>query len=509
MTISISPVLVAARTDHRQLSGDAVFVPLYEGGVLPKWLSPATLWKSGFTGAKGEMHTEWSEDGDRRYVFLGLGKPLDPADPFSGEATRSAAGLVAKTAKKLKVKDAAILFVESPMSSFFDVCLGLLLGEHEFSRKGKPASSWECQFKVSLPLSIDDLEVSRQLKWIEIAVEVAKAIITTRELVSDGGNNVDPGTMCDTAMRLMNERVACRVYYAPELREMGAGLLLAVGQGSEDTPKKGPCLIHMTYRPIVPCENSTPDIWIIGKGVTFDSGGLDLKVVPGSIRHMRIDMAGAAACIGIMQALGALLPLSTVVHCVMPVTENMTGPGAYKPGDIHKSMSGKTVEIGNTDAEGRLILADAMTFAQNKGAQVIITLATLTGAQMVALGPIAALYANQKAEDLGLVRNMRLAASESADRVHAMPLDPRLKPMLRSKGGADIGNFTGVPYVGSGTAALFLEDFVNDGVAFMHLDISGVAYQWIPLGLHHQQEELATGFGVGLMLSFLSALVEK
>lgn len=508
MSLTIRPVSPGATVNHRDLTTDAIIVPIYEGGVLPTWLAPKTLAKSGFTGAKNDLHTEWSEDGERRYIFVGLGKPVDPANPFSVEATQSAAALVVKTAKRLKIVDAAMLMTEGKISSLYDVYMGFLLGDYEFTRKCKRPPPHEYTLTVAVPESYQGYEEAVQERNIDRALKVAAAIITVRDLVSDGANVVTPGHMIKVARNTAPMRVSCKIMGIQKLKEMGANLILAVNKGSRGHSDQEPALIHMTYLPWHANPNQEfPEIWFIGKGVTFDSGGLDIKTL-GNMIKMRIDMAGAAVCVGVMQALAFLNKLDRyIVHCVMPVTENMTGPSAYKPGDIYTSMSGKTVEIGNTDAEGRLILADAITYAQNHGAKSIVTLATLTGAQMVALGPTAALYANKRAYDAGLVRDLQKAAQSTGEGVHPMPLDLRAKPLLRSKGGADICNFTGVPYAGACTAALFLDEFVDPGVAFVHLDISGAAYQWFSLGQHHIQDDMGTGFGVALLTEFLE-LVE-
>ena len=268
---------------------------------------------------------------------------------------------------------------------------------------------------------------------------------------------------------------------------MGANSLLAVSYGSDQPPY----LIRMTLKPK---KKSSKVIALVGKGITFDSGGLSIKPASG-MEDMKIDMAGAAAVLGAMQALSELNP-KVEVRAYIPTTENMTGGSATRPGEVAKAMSGKTIEILNTDAEGRLILADALCLAEKDGCDVIVDLATLTGACMVALGND---YAGLFSDDDKLVAALEVAATEAGERLWRLPLAKEYKKLIESSV-ADIKN-TGGRYGGAITAALFLQEFItNKKTRWAHLDIAG------PAATESEQGYIKRG-GVGFGVRTLVNLV--
>jgi leucyl aminopeptidase len=245
------------------------------------------------------------------------------------------------------------------------------------------------------------------------------------------------------------------------MKELGMGSLLGVAQGSAEPAK----LIVMRYTPKTV---STETIAIVGKGITFDTGGISIKPSDG-MEKMKYDMAGGAATIGAMRAIAQLKPSVNVIG-IIPTTENMPGGRAQRPGDVVRSMSGKTIEVINTDAEGRLILCDAITYARKLGATKIVDLATLTGAVSIALGDVyvAALGNNQE-----WIEEVIEAGKRAGEKIWQLPLTPEYREQIKSEI-ADIKNVGGRK-AGTITAAYFLREFVDD-VPWVHLDIAGTAW---------------------------------
>jgi leucyl aminopeptidase len=247
------------------------------------------------------------------------------------------------------------------------------------------------------------------------------------------------------------------------MEQLGMGALLGVAQGSTEPP----CLIVLRYQPAaVPV--STAHIGLVGKGVTFDSGGISIKPSEG-MEKMKYDMAGGAAVLGAMRAIAQLQP-AVAVTALVPAVENMPGGRAQRPGDIVKTLSGKTVEVLNTDAEGRLILADALTYARSLGCTHLVDAATLTGAIVVALGSF---YVGAFSNDDHLADQLLSAAKAAGEKMWRMPLDDDYKEILKSAF-ADLPNI-GNRWGGAITASMFLKEFV-DTTPWVHLDIAGTAW---------------------------------
>jgi leucyl aminopeptidase len=320
---------------------------------------------------------------------------------------------------------------------------------------------------------------------------VAAAIAMARDLGNGPAELVTPSFLADTASTLATELrgagfdVSCEVFDLAECERRSMGLYLAVGRGSTEPPK----FIHMTYKP--KCA-SKGRVCLIGKGVTFDSGGYSLKPND-AMMHMKLDMAGAAAVIASMQAI-ARLELPYEVHVISAAAENMVSGNAYRLGDVFRASNGKTVEINNTDAEGRLTLADALVFAATLEPDLVIDFATLTGACVVALGPhICGVMTRDDA-----IASAWIGAGERAgEDMWRLPLPRSLMPMLDSKI-ADLRN-TGERYGGALTAGLFLEQFC-EGKRWMHVDIAGPAIVEKPFGVN---VEGSSGIPVGTIVEFL------
>lgn len=310
---------------------------------------------------------------------------------------------------------------------------------------------------------------------------IARAVATARDLVNLPPNHKLPE---DLARRIADlgqaQGLAVRILWQADLQAMGAGGILAVGQGSDHPP----AVVFLEWRGAA-CK----PLGFLGKGLTFDSGGLSLKTAAG-METMKSDMAGAAAVVGAMLAIAELALPVDVIGCVV-LAENMTGGNAQRPGDVLRMLSGKTVEMLNSDAEGRLVLADGVTLLQREGVQAIVDLATLTGACVTALGEIrAGLLGNDDAWQAKL----EAAAARASERVWRMPADEEYRELLQSHI-ADLKNVGGRS-AGMQTGGLFIGAFV-EGVPWAHLDIAGTAFRsddQPPLGFG------GTGFGVETLI---------
>ena len=365
---------------------------------------------------------------------------------------------------------------------------GALLGSYKFSKyksNGASASadSVPGQITVASSLSAKAFKDASRL-----ALATAKAVRLCRDLVNEPPMSLTPSALASAAERMCAEEgLECKIVLPEEMEKRGMGGLLAVGGGSANPPR----LVHMIYRP--PSVKKARKVAIVGKGITFDSGGLSLKPAD-SMKNMKMDMSGAAAVIGAMKAVSAIRPPAEV-HGIVASAENMTGSAAYRPDDVVVPMNGKTVEIANTDAEGRVVLADALGYAVELGAKEIVDLATLTGACVVALGVNTAAVMGNNPE---VVKKILRSSATAGEAMWELPLSDDLRKDIESDV-ADIKN-AGGRAGGAITAALFLEHFVSE-TPWAHIDIAGPAFadkgtDWNPKG--------ATGFGVRTVLNYLS-----
>ena len=305
----------------------------------------------------------------------------------------------------------------------------------------------------------------------------------TRDLANTPAQIATPSKLAEIAKSL--EGIETKVFDKDEIERMGMGAYLAVGQGSVQPPK----FIHMKYTG----KNVKKKIALIGKGICFDSGGLDIKP-PSSMLTMKDDMSGAACILGVMRALTELKP-DMEVHGIIAACENMPSGSSYKPGDILTAKNGKTIEVDNTDAEGRLTLADALCYACELGVDEVIDIATLTGACMVALGTVAS---GIMGNDEQMIERLIQTAKDSGETYWQLPMFKEYMDSLKSDI-ADMKN-TGSRYGGASTAGLFLQEFVKD-TKWCHIDIAGTAY------LEKPQKEFiagATGAGVRTLLNYVT-----
>jgi leucyl aminopeptidase len=320
------------------------------------------------------------------------------------------------------------------------------------------------------------------------AQAICDGVILARELVTAPANVVTPASMAETAAQIVKdyEGFTLKVLEQAECEALGMGAFLCVSQASELPPK----FIHLTYTP-----SGTPrrKVAIVGKGVTFDSGGLNIKGAGSGIETMKMDMGGAAAAFGAAKAIGKLKP-DVEVHFISAVAENMISGRAIHPGDVVTASNGKTIEINNTDAEGRLTLADALVYADKLGLDAIVDLATLTGACIVALGDdIAGLWSPEQS----LADAILAAAEQAGENFWQMPLADKYFEGIKSPI-ADCKN-TGPRGGGSITAALFLKQFVKD-TSWAHLDVAGPVWADKEYGVNNAG---ATGYPVRTLVNWV------
>jgi leucyl aminopeptidase len=395
-----------------------------------------------------------------RVVVAGLGKRAD----LTLETVRRAASAALRRARDLGAKSAAIEVLGDRLparSRAHAVTEGSLLGAYTFDRYKKEKA--EKRVETLTVVEADGRRRREVTEGARTGEVFADATCFARDLVNSPANDVHPTYLAKVAGEIAKAaKLGVKVFDRAECEKMGMGLFLGVAAGSEQPPK----FIHLSY---TPSGRKRRRVAVIGKGITFDSGGLDLKSAEGMLR-MKNDMSGAAAVLAIMRALPRLAP-QVEVHGLIAATENMPSGSAIRPGDVLRAMNGTTVEIGNTDAEGRLTLADALCYAIDKiNAEEMVDMATLTGACVVALGPLCSgLFAN----DQRLAERLLTAAENAGERVWQLPLIDEYRENLKS----DVADFNNVGPRGGGaiTAGLFLKEFAGDR-PWAHLDIAGPAF---------------------------------
>ncbi len=390
----------------------------------------------------------------RKIILVGLGKQ----DALSLESLRRAAAAVAKAAKQQKSKTLGIslpVFNNDPAKTAQAITEGIVLALHQDNRFKS-----ESDDKGTKLEQVDLLGLAGQETAITHAQAICSGVILARELVAAPANVVTPITMAETAEAIASEYgLSLEILEQEECEKLGMGAFLGVAKASNLPPK----FIHLTYKP-----EGTPTrkVAIVGKGLTFDSGGLNIKVSGSGIEMMKTDMGGAGATLGAAKAIAQLKP-DVEVHFVSAVTENMISGQAMRPGDILTASNGKTIEVNNTDAEGRLTLADALVFTEKLGVDAIVDLATLTGACIIALGnDIAGMWTT----DESLASQLKAASEAAGEKFWQMPMEEKYFDGLKSPI-ADMKN-TGPRPGGSITAALFLKQFVKE-TPWAHLDVAG------------------------------------
>lgn len=444
-----------------------------------------------FNGKTGESLTLFQPTDTRvgRALFLGLGK----AEKIKPESLRRVAGKAVGLAIEAGLSgltiaspSAANLKIDAP-TIYRALMEGALLGNHIFDDYKHKRE------KKALGRVVLTATAAQKKAYGEMAKSVAAvcdASVMAREWVSTPSNQKRPDAFAKTIHQAAKTAgLKATILDERWLEKQRFGAMLAVGQGSSAPPR----LVTVEYAP----KGARQTVVLVGKGVTFDSGGINLKP-SGSIETMKMDMSGAAAVAGTMLAVARLKPDVKVVG-IMPLVENMPSGTAIRPGDIVRSYAGKTIEIGNTDAEGRLILIDAMAWAIKKyKPDTLIDVATLTGACMIALGEkIAGVFAN----DRHLAESIVASGEATHERCWPLPLPEDYQELLKNDF-ADLSNMSSSRYGGAITAALFLSEFVGD-TRWAHIDIAGPA--WIKKASDYCRAG-GTGFGVRLLCDWIGRI---
>ncbi len=430
-----------------------------------------------FKGAVGSAQT-WPTLGRLAspwVTVVGLGKATGD-DGVDG--LRRAAGAAGQAARRMGAATVQLAFGPLDATGAAAVVEGFSAGNYRFDQ-------YKAESDRKAPCATLGL-VSADLDALPRARAVAAGQSFARDLVNEPAAVIYPESLAARALALQGQGVTVTVWDEVQIRDAGMGGITAVGQGSSRPPR----FIHIAYKPA----GATRKVALVGKGVTFDAGGLSIKPSSG-MQTMRCDMAGSACVLGVMQAVRDLQP-DVEVHGIIGAAENMLGGNAYKLGDILRMYNGKTVEIHNTDAEGRLVLADCLTYASKLGVDEVVDIATLTGAAVIALGEhYTGLFTGSDALSAALLAR----ASEAGEGLWRMPLPDFYKDMLKADW-AQLKNVGGRS-AGAITAALFLSEFV-DGPKWAHLDIAGPAF------VEKQQRHFSAG-GTGAMVPTLIGWVTQ
>lgn len=484
-------------TPSKRTQADLIVVPFFQGkkGAEPlvnlpdlKEAIEPVLKAGDFEGKEGMTLLSYLKgQKEQRLLFLGLGGEKN----CNLETLRRSFGVAMKRCHNKKWPH--INVVVPPLKKWDKeevvraICEGMGLASYLFEEwKSKENRRPYYVKKISL-IGVKDSKILQKTLGILSGVNLA------RDLINRNALDITPQTLVIQAKALARRftSVKTTALNKKQMEKEKLGLLLAVSNGSSVDP----ALIMVEYRGAPRSKELT---MVVGKGITFDTGGLNLKPTK-FIEDMRVDMSGGAAALGIIQA-AASIKLKANIIVVVPASENAIGSRSYKPGDVYRSYQGKTVEITNTDAEGRLVLADALAYGQKKYAPTrIIDLATLTGAIVIALGTQrAGLFSNNDK----FAKLCEQAGEKTGEKVWRMPLDPEYKSLLRSNI-ADIMNAATKRVAGSVTAALFLQEFIVKNTPWIHLDIAGTAFLDSPQDYHLT---LATGAGVRLVIELLECL---
>jgi len=485
------------KSDLKAIKSELLVIPFFEeeaarikkkGGKAPYSEIGDLIRIGDFTGEDGKAAIVRNVDGKKRMLLLGMGKEKE----VDVEKYRKAGAHSVNAAKSLKVPGFSVfiessgrIHVQDRTKAFAE---GAILGKYDFD-KYKLEEKKKLKDISSLEIYTDAKDVELSKRHVDEASVVCRNVNWIRELTNESGDVMNPESMADLARDVAGKSgLKITVFDERGLRKMGMNLILAVGGGSKYSPR----MVVMEHRG----GKGKEKIALVGKGITFDTGGLDLKPFP-YMDKMQGDKAGALAVLGTMKTLAELKVKKNVVG-IMPLCENMIGPNSVKPGNVIKSFSGKTVEIVSTDAEGRLILADAVAYAEKKEkAGTIIDIATLTGACLGTFGEyVAGMFTND--EKLG--KRMFEAGEKTYERVWGMPMYKEYVEEIKGET-ADLTNLGYMKgrYAGMIMAAVFLKSFTGSK-HWLHLDIASTSWYEKPRGYIPKG---ATGFGLRLFIEFL------
>lgn len=466
-----------AAGDIAATQADVIVVNLFEGvdspgggtGAVDRALGGAItdlIALGDIRGKAGELtmvHTQ-GKIAAPRVLVAGLGKPAD----FDLDAVRNLAANVTRHLRRPGIRSVATIAHGAGIAGLDPVLCaqaiaeGALLGSYRFQRHKAATLKDDDRAEIET-LTIIEHEASRvpmMAQAVERGRQLAEATNFARDMANEPSNHLTPAVLAERAAEMAREAgLAVHVLERADMEAKGMGSLLSVARGSHQPPK----LITISYKGR---GGEGYDLALVGKGITFDTGGISIKPAA-NMEAMKADMTGAASVIAAMRAIAALGPKVDVI-AVAPCTENMPGGNATKPGDVVTAMNGRTIEIINTDAEGRLVLADAICYAKELGARNIVDVATLTGAVTTALGDVA--YGVMTNND-ALAARLESAAAAAGEKTWRLPMFKEYDELLRS----DVADMKNVGTRGAGTivGAKFLEPFVGD-TPWVHLDIAGV-----------------------------------
>ena len=475
--------------DWRKVKSDAIAVGIYEDlkisrqfqGVnreLGRGLTNA-LAANLLKGKAGEVKIVVGKKGALAFVF-GLGKKgqLNP------ETLRKAGGGVAKSCVANKVKSVCFILPVDGKEAYMSqaVTEGLILGSYQFN---------EFRTTDEDPFEMETATVvGGNQKAVKKGVAIANGVCLARDLDNRPGNVATPTHLAENAQAIgKSGGMKVTVFEREKFTKMGMGALAGVASGTKIPPK----FILMEYWG---AKKSAKPVVLVGKGLTFDSGGISIKPA-NRMDEMKYDMCGSGVVLGVMKAIAALSPKMNIVG-IIPSTENMSGDKAYRPGDILKAYNGKTIEILNTDAEGRLILADGLSYAtKHYDPKYILDFATLTGAVVVALGHVASGIMGTDAE---LIKNIKASSVKTGEKVWEFPLWDEFLEQVKSKI-ADVKNVGASGQAGSIAGGAFLKAFVSDDIPWCHFDIAGTA--WGDKNLPYLNKGTATGEVIRLVVDLI------
>jgi len=492
--------------DIRKIKAGAVVVGSFEGMKTPEG-DTATIDKA-LAGAIYQLIRQGEIKGKLNEITLihSLGKI--PADRVAvvglgkqPELTRDKVrGAVAESCRQLRKKGADSIAISTLGAGIANISLetaaqaiteGALLGTYTFRKHITKEAEYGELKQVSI-LTKQEAELPTLEKGSHQGRILAEATNLARDMINEPSNFMTPTNMANAAMKLAKDYgLEISVLEREQMQELGMGALLGVAQGSQQPPK----FIVLRYKE---SDSAKIDLALVGKGITFDSGGISIKPSE-KMDEMKGDMAGGAAVMAAITAIAQLKPKINVVALV-PAVENLPSGSALKPGDILTAINGKTIEVISTDAEGRLILADALAYARQLGAKLIVDVATLTGSCRVALGDI---YTGALGNDQGLVDKVIAAGTEGGELIWQMPLHEQFREQNKSDV-ADIKN-TGGRYGGTITAAHFLGEFVGD-LPWVHLDIAGT---FLSDKEQNYQPKGATGVAVRTLVNLALSLAKE
>jgi len=415
---------------------------------------------------------------DRRIAFIGLGEK----DEINSDTVRLATGSALRSAISKKADSVALDCFCSGLDSCQAMGEGIVLGSYQFlDYKTKEKNKFE-------PESVSVIGCTKN--EINKGVAIGSAVCFARDLANHPGNITTPTRLADAAKEISDlGDMSITVFDRQEFTQMGMGGLAGVAQGTDEPPKF--IILEYNYG-----GNDKPKV-LVGKGLTFDSGGISIKSAS-KMDEMKYDMCGSAVVLGVMHALAILRPKLNVV-AIIPSTENLNGAKAYKPGDILTAYNGKTIEVLNTDAEGRLILADGLSYAsKHYDPEYILDFATLTGAVLISLGHIAAGVMGTNDD---LMKEVKKSSNSVGEKVWELPLWSEYCKQVQSNI-ADVKN-TGAPMqAGSIAGGAFLKEFVGDKIPWVHFDIAGTAWGAKPDSINPKGS--ATGWGIRLVLDMMN-----